>query len=89
METGGGDPSKKRDPAVNKATPAPLAADTGLTVQPGCGFSANLIDDDLVINQGNVNRPDQDDSVTLSKSEFYVLVRKYAPWAGIELVSAN
>lgn len=60
-------------------------ADTGLTVERGSGFRAALDGEQLVIEQDNVDRPETPDNLTLSRSEFYVLVKKYAPWAGIPL----
>jgi len=66
-------------------TAEPPTADTSLTVERGSGFRAALDEDQLVVEQDNADRPDQPDNLTFSRSEFHVLIKKYAAWAGVEL----
>lgn len=87
-ERGGGDSSKPTKAAKDaKPAPAdePAATDDQLVVHAGLGFSAAIDGENLVVSQANPNREDDPDNLTLSKSEAYVLIKKFAPWAGVEL----
>jgi hypothetical protein len=86
---GGGDTPKKSGAAVSskkaKASEATAAADLTVVVAAGLGFSAVVDGESLVISQANSAREDDDDNITLSKTEAKVLFAQFAPWIGMQI----
>lgn len=84
--------------AKNGVAPAPAPLPTiapkqnghpaEIVVEASLGFAAKVDGESLVISQANSSRENDDDNITLTRSEAKVLFAKYSHWVGLDSTEA-